>query len=184
VVRALIFRDGGVPSTSSQFPVFLYRPKLPDKNAVKRWNDQVKGVKRVRVIALAKRSQPYRRGKRRFNHWLAILKDLNNRDKHHSLVLHALTPDQRLAVHTTSGDLAAMSWGPDDGTEPTTDYFFPTGELVRVVKVERYLVARITLDQWGQSGQIVDVVSAFREGFLPGVTAIVDSFEPFLVRRR
>lgn len=57
------------------------------------------------------------------------------------------------------------------------------GTVVRVVAVDRFTIPRITFASWGDTGQRVDVVYAFKNAFLPGVTEIVDAFEPFLGTR-
>jgi hypothetical protein len=186
ILNALILRDGGSPTTATQFPIFQWRPR--DKDQRRRWNAQIGGIKRVRVLAIIKRHQPYQRRQRHGNHWLAVMKHLNNRDKHSALIFHAAQVDPRLRYDSAWGEGFTGSFvGRDDGTPIPDSYTDPSGKFVRVMNVERTLTARVTFDQWGEgegnTGRAVEVVSGLR-AFRRGTAEIVRQLAPFLRPKR
>jgi len=94
----LVIRNKGKPSGSTAFPIFskspfdasLYSSAKEAKNALGRWNRQVKGI-HDNDVALIKRLQPYNAGKDSEIAVLSMLSDLSNWDKHREYQLTGQT---------------------------------------------------------------------------------------------
>jgi hypothetical protein len=176
LVCALILRECGALTISTQFPIFLYRPVKPDE--LERYERQIKGINRSEVRDIIQSHQPYTRGDRRRGHWLGILKTLSNTDKHRSLIVHVTHVDRRLHTTVTVGGWTIDGVGPDDGTEPTSGPG-PDGELVEIQNIKREMTTRVTFDVWGDTGQVISVDDGLAR-LRKGVADIVDELRPYL----
>lgn len=135
----LIRKGGGKVTASSQFPIMGFTPTKPRELA--RFEQQIAGVS-APVRAVMESWQPYHLGANRDRHWLAILKKLNNDDKHQALVMHAIAVNQLLRVGTRDATglevMAITVQRPLDSDPP--------GELISQIgnkTLERSLVADV-----------------------------------------
>jgi hypothetical protein len=149
IICGLISIDGGTPDRRSQFPVTSYRPATKDHLAS--YNRQIKGITRVPVLTIIERYQPYQVGPRFGGHWLQILKDFSDRDKHRSLLLHVANVRPFTQVTIDSSKPAP------EGAEAS--FFDPTvgSQPVAIVDMKPGLALHVTFDKWGDTAQVMTV---------------------------
>jgi hypothetical protein len=132
----LIQKGGGTLSDQSQFPIERFRPTK--REDIRRYERKIRGMS-PEDAAGVEQYQPYRLGDKRDQHFLVILKTLNNLDKHRGLVLH--TVRVRTNVHVTLGPAGAAQGSEHEGHEPTRLTLTAGGlsNEVELVKMERHL---------------------------------------------
>jgi hypothetical protein len=160
LVAALVTRDGGTPGSKTGFPIFLYEPTTRERH--KAYAAQVDGITRQIVLDKIKSWQPYHQGARRRGHWLSILKDLNNRDKHESLLLHVVhvRPELRIETKWVGSDFEGVTIKVDDGEQPEDGE--AAGERYAITGVRRSLLAQVAFAEWGDTGRVVLLVDGLR----------------------
>jgi hypothetical protein len=126
VACALILKNNGTITNESQFPIERFKPTTPKD--LRRYERKVHGIA-AEPLALIERAQPYRVLQARDRHWLAILKRLNNFDKHQALVLHVVR--FRSGTHFTIRDAQDSAEG-----QMTMTYADGRTRLVDVVNVQ------------------------------------------------
>jgi hypothetical protein len=150
-MACLLIRNGGGKVTNkSQFPIERFRAEKPKDLA--RFDQQIAGVS-AGVRAMMESWQPYHLGPNRDRHWLAILKKLNNLDKHQALVMYAVAVNQLLHVGTRDADgmevLAITVERPFDND--------PAGELIAEIgnkTLVRSLVADVVFSDLAGHGDV------------------------------
>jgi hypothetical protein len=146
----LIRKGGGKVTTKSQFPIERFRPEKPKDKA--RFDQQIAGLPDG-ARAMITRWQPYQLGTNRDRHWLAILKKLNNLDKHQALVMHAIAVNQLLRVGTR--DVEGMEVMAITVQRPLDSD--PPGELITEMgnkTLERRLVADVVFQDLAGHGDV------------------------------
>jgi len=148
MVNALIIRDGGSPTDTSQFPILRYKPRKQDE--IRRYEGQIKGIANPEALAIIEASQPYTRGEGRFRHWLSVLKTFSNTDKHRSLVMHVIDVQPRISFTTVfpGSSLDIETDALDDGTQVATSHVID-GEMIEVTNQQRRLTTHVAFDQFG-----------------------------------
>lgn len=110
IICALIRKANNTPTTTSQWPIFSFRPTK--KKDIDRYNNQVAGITDPNILDVIESFQPYvlREGPRRgidqgaarvMDHsasMLPILKELSNFDKHQAVALHVVNVASRKMV--------------------------------------------------------------------------------------
>jgi hypothetical protein len=146
----LIRKGGGEVTTKSQFPIERVRPAKPRDHA--RLEQQIAGMPDG-AKTMIESWQPYHLGTNRDRHWLAMLKKLNNLDKHQALVMHAVAANQLLRVGTRDADgmevMAITVQRPLDSDPP--------GELITALgnkTLERSLVADVVFQDLAGHGDV------------------------------
>jgi hypothetical protein len=76
----LVLRDGGKPTTKTQWPVFT---ETPAGRSLSRYNAQLKGIKDEDVRRMIDWFQPYQPHRNRIHENLTLIHDLDIIDKHH-----------------------------------------------------------------------------------------------------
>ena len=177
---ALIVRDGNVPDTRSQFPIFSTKPTEPKDIA--RYETQVRGITRRKVLAAIKRHQPYTR-RTRFDgkKWLSLLGGMSNIDKHEAVVLCIAVVGPR--IRSTSSVPGVGGWEIESGhREHGAERAVPLplgGECVEVMDVERTFIAYVAFPKFGRASYPQPVCTVLRQ-FTAGVRGIIGELEPFL----
>jgi hypothetical protein len=182
LANGLIVKDGGTPTDWSQFPICSWKPDPTKPKQVERYERQIRGITRAPVRTLIDNLQPYTRGDERHLHWLAILKKLNDSDKHRALRLHTVVVQPRITRTEVflDGDFQVESDRIDDGTQETVGYADPDGDWVDVVNVQRRLTPFVAFADWpGIPSEDIEVASGLWS-FWRGVTKVVKEFSPFL----
>jgi hypothetical protein len=181
LICALIKRDGNSPTTSSQFPIFSHAPT--DKKTKARYEGQVAGITRPEVLAAIEAHQPHKRSNPA-NHWLAVLREFSNTDKHRALVLAVVWPEPRIKVTVIRphlpGDLTTVVSCTDDGTDTPLSWIDPGGDLVEVVNVERRIATYVAFSKWGDGQHPIEVVHGLRE-LRVCVSKVVAEFDRYLL---
>lgn len=177
LICALIKRERGNPTNNTQFPIVVWRTK----EQLRRYDRQIAGISRPEVLATIERFQPYHGATPR-NELLAVLKALNNADKHRSLVLSIVVPERRIEFRSSLGPLQFSTAGPDDGTDPPKSILFPDGQEIAVKDIKRSVTTYVAFDQWGDGGTqyrvsiVIGLQAIYRR-----VDEIVVALEPFLL---
>ena len=96
VAATLVATNAGCVVLETQFPIYIYRPAC-EKDSL-RYEGHIRGMPRT-AKALIDGLQPFNAGVRRHNHPLALLKRLNNRDKHHALLMAVAACRRRMRLH-------------------------------------------------------------------------------------
>jgi hypothetical protein len=180
LVDALIRRDGGTPTRQTQFPI------VEDEPVGKRFRtylNQIAGITNHKVCGKLWQLQPWRaRGDRTVDHWLWKLSELNNQDKHSSLILHVTVVDARVRYKSTwaDSDIEGEVDSIDDGSaiaEGTLEIF---GQKMQRTNVRRRLVTSVALPWVGipRHGSY-DLGGALR-AITSGVRSLIGEFAPFL----
>jgi len=177
LVCALIVKDGGTPSSASQFPIFNYRPTKPDD--LRRYEAQIKGVTRNEVLILIETHQPYQRGNGRERHWLSILKRLNNADKHSSILFHLVHVQPRIRIDAVHPDGTGTFSGDDDGSEPSVSHTDASGDFIEIVNVQRSLAIEVAFGNWSDGKTPIEV-SFGLQGLYSSVSALFSDLRQFL----
>lgn len=172
LVAALIrFERKNASTKKSSFPIFKERPV--DQKDVDRYNKSIKGIRRREVITFIERNQPYHRGDKAEGHWLAVLTEKWNLDKHRALdvfrVMGQVTEDQ------DDGEWSTSSSRPDDGSGRSLNCD------VEEAQVDRTLTVYIAFEEWHPNAPkgTLGVVGVLRE--LEGaVRTLVSEAEVFL----
>ena len=168
IACALILKGGGTITLDSQFPIERFKPTTPKD--LRRYERKIRGIA-AEPLALIERVQPYHAQNARDRHWLAVLKRLNNFDKHQSLVLHVVR--FKRGAHFTIRDTQSGTEG-----QMTISYTNGTKRLVDVVNVQSQVSAYIAFGEVTKRDD-VDVLSILRP--LATITRkVVRGFEPFL----
>lgn len=149
LICALVLADGGTPTSATQFPIFRFEPI--GKDEVRRYQRQVAGITRPEVLALIKAQQPYLRGDDRDRWWLAILKVLNNTDKHRALVLNR--------IHIKPKVMYSLDYGTDVSTYARS----APGTIVPIVDMKRKLATGVAFAQFGEAITDYPVVKGLRD---------------------
>ena len=148
LICGLIQIDEGVPSQSSQFPIFRFRPVKRKDQA--RYERQIAGIHRPAVRALIERSQPYHRGDPNAPHWLADLKTLSNVDKHRTLTLQVVE-----VLPRTQLTLGEASTEP-----PATARFYD--QPIEIVDMKRELTTQVSFREFRYDGRLVPVIAGLQ----------------------
>jgi hypothetical protein len=174
LVRALILCNGGTPK-KSQFPIWDSEPV--DKKNLKDYEKQIAGIKNEAVRQKLWQLQPWQTTA---NRWLWDLGELNNQDKHRSLILHVTVVEPRVRYTTTwaDNDVVGESDSVDDGSEITAGVQTVFGETIERTNIQRRLVVRVELPWSGAPGGTVDLVSSL-QGLCNAVRKLIDEFAPF-----
>jgi hypothetical protein len=156
MICLFVNRHGGAVTNQTQFPVFLEQPVTKQKKDL--FESQIRGIQpRSKVWALIQKHQPYRGRRRTDNHMLAILKKLNNDDKHKALLLQVV--DVRQRTHVTVED--NEGWRTEaifDQSGFTVEYI---EEPVRVLDHHRRLSAFVAFPELG-TRRNVDIVDELK----------------------
>jgi hypothetical protein len=139
LVAKLLAKAGNEPSLQSAFPIEVWRPTKP--RAIRSYEDKVRGIDDA-PKALIESLQPYQRATEfeRRNSYLAILKNMNNKDKHREPVLSVVVCKPTLRITVGS---EPMEYIPDDPNEtgPALD--------ADIVDVQRSLTPHVVFPEYG-----------------------------------
>jgi hypothetical protein len=126
-------------SNETEFPIQVQRPCKPKERG--RFKGKIKGFS-PEAAALIERLQPYHLPLAdREDYWLTILKRLNNRDKHSSLLITAIVAKPQFSIDDGSDNPAF--WIPNDDADPAIP------DLESSVNVESQLAAAIVFPKFG-----------------------------------
>jgi len=134
---ALIVRDGNVPDTRSQFPIFSTKPTEPQDIA--RYDAQLRGITRPQVVAAIERHQPHAQQTRfEGKTWLSLLGGMSNIDKHEAIVLSIAVVDAPLL----RAYVAFPQFGRDPNPQPVCTVLrqFAAGVREIIGELEPFLI--------------------------------------------
>lgn len=180
LVDALIRRDGGTPTRQTQFPIAKDEPV---GKTLKTYLKQIAGINNNRVCEKLWQLQPWQApGDRTVDHWLWKLSELNNQDKHSSLILHVTVIEARISYKSTwaDSDIEGAIDSIDDGSEIAKGTLEIFGQQMQRTNVRRRLVARVELPWAGipRRGSY-DLGGALRD-ITREVRLLIGEFAPFL----
>ena len=153
IARLVEFENGPNSVISvNQFPVIMTNPAT-DRKAKERWQGQIKGIERADVLAFLDSYQPYHRTDPK-GHWLYVISDKHNSDKHRRLSLLVQYGQRTLRI--SGGTFDTYLTGPSDGTEPIP---IPSENEVYV---EDSLTVYVAFEHWthnaGVQTEVVDIL--------------------------
>jgi hypothetical protein len=176
---ALILKDGGTLTLKSQFPIERFEPI--EKDDLRRYEGQIKGITRPAVLTAIEELQPWKRGNARDAHWLAILKKFSNIDKHRSLLLHVTVVQPQITYSTIweRTGFTGESFSIDYGAEVTPGRHEIFGDAYEIVNVQRRLTPFVAFHQWPGAPYEFPVAYGL-DGLVGAVKKTVNDFASFL----
>jgi hypothetical protein len=148
--QALIRRDGGTRTTQTQFPIWTFKPVTPKE--LRRYQAQVNGITRRKVLAAIKRHQPYtRRTRLDGKQWLGIMNMMGNTDKHHAPISIVGVVDARLTQSKKLSNRFTLTEDVRDDGAPLAVPLPMGGDFVEVTHVERRLAPYVAFKEFGKA---------------------------------